>query len=330
MKILVTGGAGYIGSHFLKELRDTGYNSEDVLIIDNLSRGFKENIIFGNFIEADIKDAHQIETIISDFKPELIVHFAALISVPESEREQMKYYNNNVVGSVNLLNAAINNNVKKFIFSSSASVYGPTNIVPTPEDTQFDAKSRYAKDKKIFEEVLKDKKAQGNDYNYIILRYFNVAGSDPELEVGNRKKDPENLISIILNNLVNKKYEINVCGTDYETIDGTGVRDYVHVSDIAKAHMKVIPLLDKGDYIFNVGYGEGSSVLEVIHEVESVTGIQIKRNFIERRAGDIATSIADNSKLMKYTDWKPKYNDLRSMIKNEWDWRRKMTREKKK
>ncbi len=320
MRVLVTGGAGYIGSHFLKELRDTGYKSEDVLVVDNLSRGFKENLIFGNFIEADIKGYYQLNNIISDFKPELIVHFAALISVPESEKEQMKYYNNNVVGSVNLLNAAIKNNVKKFIFSSSAAVYGTTGIDPVSEDSILNAKSRYAKDKKIFEEVLKDKKSQGGDYNYIILRYFNVAGSDPRLEVGNRKQKPENLISIITNNLINKKYEINICGTDWDTSDGTGVRDYIHVSDIAKAHTAVIPLLEKGDYIFNVGYGKGSSVLEVIHEAEKATGIQIKRNYVDRRPGDVATSIANNSRIKKYTGWKPEYDDLKLMIKNEWDW----------
>jgi UDP-glucose 4-epimerase len=320
MKILVTGGAGYIGSHFLKELRNQGYESKDILIIDDLSSGSKKNIIFGKLIVANILDKEEVEKIVSSFKPDLIVHFAAFISVPESIKEPTKYYENNFVGSLNLINAAIKNNVNKFIFSSTAAVYGIPEIMPISENSELKPLNPYGNSKKMVEELLRDTKLANSKFNYVILRYFNVAGSDPELEIGNRKKEPENLISIIINNLQSNKNEIKIFGNDFETADGTGVRDYIHVSDLAKAHISVIENLEKGSFTFNVGYGNGSSVLDVVSAVEKITKIEIKRNFVDRRLGDPAVSIADNSKILKLTNWKPKYNNLDLMIKHAWNW----------
>jgi UDP-glucose 4-epimerase len=326
MKILITGGAGYIGSHFLKELKNIGYDSKDILVVDNLSNGFKENIIFGELTVADILDKAEMQEIVADFKPDLIVHFAAFISVPESVEKPEKYYENNFVGSLNIINTAINNNVKKFIFSSTAAVYGVPEEALIKEDINLKPINPYGNSKKMVEELLKDVKIANPDFNYVTLRYFNVAGSDPELEIGNRQKKPHNLIPIIVNNLLKGKNEINIYGNDWSTEDGTCIRDYIHVTDLVRAHTAVIPLLEKGSYTCNVGYGKGSSVVEVVNAAEKATGITIKKSFVERRAGDPETLIANNSRLLRLTDWKPKYNDLILMVKTAWDWANKETK----
>jgi len=205
MKILVTGGTGYIGSHFLKELKNNKYNSNDTLTLDNLSNGFKENIIFGKFIKVDLRNKDKIETIISEFKPDIIVHFAGLISVPDSVKKPAKYYENNFVGSLNLIESAIKNNIKKFIFSSTAAVYGIPKNNFVAENAELNPINPYGNSKKMVEELLKNVKKVNPKFNYIILRYFNVAGSDTHMLIGNRQKVKLNLIPIIINNILNKK-----------------------------------------------------------------------------------------------------------------------------
>ncbi len=323
MRILVTGGAGYIGSHFLKELRDNKYDSNNILTIDNLSNGFKKNIIFGNFIKADLRDKKYIEKIISEFKPELIVHFAGLISVPESVKEPTKYYENNFVGSLNLIKSAIKNNVKKFIFSSTAAVYGIQKNNLVTENTELKPINPYGNSKKMIEELLKDIKKANPKFNYAILRYFNVAGSDSEMIIGNRQKIKLNLIPILINNILNKTNQINIFGNNWNTPDKTCIRDYIHVTDLVRAHLEVINLLNKDSFILNVGYGKGSSVLDVVDAIEKVAKIKIKRNFVARRAGDPECLIADNSKILSLTNWKPAFNDLNVIIKNAWGWANK-------
>lgn len=323
MRVLVTGGAGYIGSHFLKELREQNYNEKDILIIDNFENSCKENIIFGRVIKADIRDKEKVEEIISKFKPDLIVHFVAFISVPESVREPVKYYENNFVGSLNLINAAIKNKVNKFIFSSTSAVYGTPKKIPVSEDSRLKPVNPYGNSKKMVEELLKDVKIANPNFNYIVLRYFNVAGSDPDLEVGDTKK-PINLIGTLLKKVLKGKKEIDIYGNDYNTPDGTGVRDYIHVTDLARAHISVITKIQKGSFIFNVGYGKGFSVLDIVKTVEKVLKKKIKINLTKRRIGDIDISVADNTKILKETDWKPKYADLNIIIKTAWEWRKKI------
>jgi len=324
MKILITGGAGYIGSHFLKEIKKSGdFNSEDILIVDNLSSGDEKNIIFGNLVNIDLRNKEDVLKVVSDFKPDLIVHFAAFISVPESVDNPTMYYENNFIGSFNLIDAAVKNNVNKFILSSTAAVYGIPEEIPVKENVDLKPINPYGNSKKMVEELLRDVKISKPEFNYACLRYFNVAGNDPELEVGNRQKHFHNLIPIILNRVQNNNLEINIFGNDWSTPDKTCIRDYIHVTDLANAHMKVIPLLENNSYTFNVGYGKGSSVLEVIDAVDKVLNIKIKRNFVERRKGDPEQLIADSSLLQNLTDWKPLYNDLNVIVKSAWDWMRK-------
>lgn len=324
MKILITGGAGYIGSHFLKEIKKSNkFHCKNVLTIDNLYSGNKKNIIFGNFIKADLKNKNRIEKIIKKFKPDLIVHFAALISVPESVKKPLKYYKNNFIGTLNLINAALKNNVKKFIFSSSAAVYGVPTKTPTKEDSELNPINPYGNSKKMIEDLLRDITKSRPDFHYVCLRYFNVAGNDPELEVGNRQKCVQNLIPIILNKIKNKKYEIGVFGHNYNTFDKTCVRDYIHVVDIARAHLEVIPLLNKSSYTFNVGYNKGVSVLQIINTIENNLNIKLKINFKPRRVGDPEKLIANNNLIKKMTAWKPLYDDLNIIINTAWEWTKK-------
>ena len=317
-RILVTGGAGYIGSHFLKELKKL--DVKNVLTIDNLSNGSKDNIIIGELNDANILKETEVSEIIKNFKPDIIVHFAGKKSISESVKKPFKYYIDNFVGSLTVLHAAIENNVNKFIFSSTAAVYSSEAKVPFNEESAIAPCNPYGNTKIMFEKLLEDVKKANPEFNYIILRYFNVAGNDPELEVGNMDENPINLIQILVNNIIKEKNEINIFGNDYATKDGTGIRDYIHVSDLARAHIDVIPLLDKGSFIFNVGYGTGYSVLDVINSVEKVCNVEIQKNFTNRREGDVAESIADNKKILEMTEWKPKDNDLNYMIKTSWEW----------
>jgi UDP-glucose 4-epimerase len=320
MKVLVTGGAGYIGSHFLKELRKNGFVSDDVLVVDNLSNGFEENVVFGNFKKIDLRNFDDVNKVVSEFNPDLIVHFAGVISVPESVDDPLKYYENNFVSSLNLIKSAINNDVKKFIFSSTAAVYGIPEVVPVKESFDLKPINPYGNSKKMIEELLRDVKIAYPDFNYVCLRYFNVAGSDPDLEIGNRQSKALNLIPILLNNLLKDKNEIKVFGHNWNTPDKTCIRDYIHVTDLVKAHIEVIPLLAEKSYVFNVGYGFGKSVLDVINSAEKVTGKKIKRIFVNKRKGDPEKLIADNSKIIALTNWKPKFDDLNLIVKNMWDW----------
>ncbi len=320
MRILITGSAGYIGSHFLKLIKKH-YPNADVLNIDIARNESIKNIVFGKLKQVDLRDKSAVESVISSFKPEIIVHFAAYISVPESVKNPLKYYENNFVASLNLINSALNNNVKKFIFSSTAAVYGVPDRTVVDETTPLKPINPYGNSKKMVEELLKDVKRAHPDFNYMILRYFNVAGNDPDMEVGIRQNKFENLIPIVLNRIKNNNFEIDIYGHDWNTPDGTCIRDYIHVLDIAQAHLAVMKLLEKNkSNTFNVGYGRGYSVLEVINEIERVCNIKLKKNFVNRRPGDPESLIADNSKIIKLTDWNPKYNNLNTIISSAWNW----------
>ncbi|ADY74008.1 UDP-glucose 4-epimerase [Desulfurobacterium thermolithotrophum DSM 11699] len=324
MKILVTGGAGYIGSHVVKALGEKGYK---VLVVDNLSKGHKEAVLYGKLVVADLEDKNTLDVIFKEFRPDAVMHFAAFIEVAQSLREPLKYYKNNTVNTINLLEVMLKNGVNKFIFSSTAAVYGNPEKVPIPEIEPIKPINPYGQSKAFVEKVLQDfDKSYG--LKYVSLRYFNAAGADPEGRIG-ESHDPEtHLIPLILKTAKGEKESIKIFGTDYPTPDGTCIRDYIHVDDLAEAHILALEYLLNGgsSEVFNCGYGHGFSVREVIDTARKVTGIDFKVEETERRPGDPAILVADSSKLRKVLDWKPKFDDLEYIIRTAWNWERRRER----
>ncbi|WP_163328995.1 UDP-glucose 4-epimerase GalE [Desulfurobacterium thermolithotrophum] len=321
MRILVTGGAGYIGSHVGKALGERGY---EVLVVDNLSKGHKEAVLYGKLVVADLKDKESLDVIFKEFKPDAVMHFAAFIEVAESVREPLKYYKNNTINTINLLEVMIKNNVNRFIFSSTAAVYGNPEKIPIPETESIKPINPYGQSKAFVEKILHDfDRSYG--LRYVSLRYFNAAGADPEGRIG-ESHDPEtHLIPLILKTAKGERESIKIFGTDYPTSDGTCIRDYIHVDDLAEAHILALEYLLNGgsSEVFNCGYGRGFSVREVIDTAKKVTGIDFKVEETERRPGDPAILVADSSKLRKVLDWKPKFDDLEYIIRTAWNWERK-------
>ena len=319
MKILVTGGAGYIGSHVVKALGEAGY---EVLTYDNLSTGNKWSVLYGELIAADLSDKETLKKTIVKFKPDAIMHFAASIVVPESVRLPLKYYQNNTVNTLNLLKAAQEGGVKEFIFSSTAAVYGIPETMPVDENAPMNPINPYGASKMMVEKILRDMHLADNDFNYVSLRYFNVAGADGGCRIGQAYKESTHLITRALKTAKGEFHKLQVFGTDYPTPDGTCIRDYIHVDDIADAHILALKyLLDKGkSEVFNCGYGHGYSVREVVAAAKKVTGIDFKVEKTGRREGDPSILIADNTKIKQGLNWKPKYDDLEYIIKTAWKW----------
>ncbi len=318
MRILLTGGAGYIGSHVVKLLAKKGY---EVLVIDNLSTGHKEAVIYGKLEVVDLKEKEKLSELIKEFKPDAVMHFAASIEVEESVRNPTKYYRNNTVNTLNLLEAMIENGVKFFIFSSTAAVYGIPEEIPIREDASLRPINPYGKSKAFVEEILKDfDSAYG--LKYISLRYFNVAGADPEGELGQSYKKATHLITRALKTAKGEFDKLYIFGTDYPTPDGTAIRDYIHVMDLAEAHILALEYLleNKKSDIFNLGYGHGYSVREVVDIVKRVTGIDFPVEETARRPGDPPVLIADSSKAKSVLNWNPKYDNLGFIIKTAWNW----------
>ncbi|MEO6729279.1 MAG: UDP-glucose 4-epimerase GalE [Candidatus Dojkabacteria bacterium] len=321
-KILVSGGAGYIGSHMVKSLLEHGY---DVTVWDNFSNSSLKNLekvqeITGKKIEVvDIDLRKVIKQNLLDI--DTIVNFAALKSVGESVKDPLAYYENNVYGTVNLLNFAKANSINKFIFSSTSAVYGnaPTEVVN--EETPTNPESPYGESKLMSEKVIRDtNKAFG--INAVLLRYFNVAGNDDSGLIGDELKNPLNLIPrMIMAHLGYIDSKLQVFGDDYPTKDGTGVRDYIHVVDLVNAHIKAIEFLNnhKGVEVFNLGTGNGFSVLEIIKAFEEVTGEKLEYDMVPRRPGDVATTSTNTDKAAKFLDWKAE-KDLKQMISSSWLW----------
>ncbi|WP_038056405.1 UDP-glucose 4-epimerase GalE [Thermodesulfobacterium hydrogeniphilum] len=318
-KILVTGGAGYIGSHVVKLLGEKGY---DILTYDNLSTGHEWAVLYGKLIKADLADKETLRKVFKEFKPDAVMHFAASIVVPESVRDPLKYYRNNVVNTLNLLEVMEEVGVKNFIFSSSAAVYGVPEKIPIPETEPLNPINPYGETKATVERILRNLTNSGNGFKYVSLRYFNVAGADPEGKIGFAYPEPTHLIIRALKTAKGEFEKLEIYGTDYPTPDGTCVRDYIHVMDIAEAHLIALEyLLDGGESeVLNCGYGRGFSVREVIETVKKVTGINFKVVEAPRRPGDPAVLIADNSKIKKKFSWKPKYDNLEFIIKTAWNW----------
>ncbi len=316
-RVLVTGGAGYIGSHVVKLLSKKGI---DVIVYDNFSTGNRDLRFSTKVIEGDILDFERLCSAFSDYKPDTIMHFAAKIVVPESVNFPLMYYNNNVVGTLNVLSAMKECNINNFIFSSTAAVYGNQNC-PVVVTMPLAPINPYGKSKAIVEEILRDcSMAEG--LKYVALRYFNVAGADPEGELGETKKDATHLITTCVRTAVGKKDKVTVFGTDYPTPDGTCIRDYIHVMDLAEAHILALEYLFSGGKsdVFNCGYGKGYSVLEIVNFTKNVTGVDFKVEYSKRREGDSPKLIADASKIKQVLGWKPKYDDIKFIIKTAWEW----------
>jgi UDP-glucose 4-epimerase len=317
VKVLLTGGAGYIGSHVAKLLTKYDY---EVIVIDNLFSSQPQKI-YGKFYKLDLREEEKLLEIIKKEKPDIVLHFASFISVPESIEKPFMYYENNVGNTIKLLSAMKKAGIKNFLFSSSAAIYGVPEIIPVPETAELKPINPYGETKAMIEKILRDM-AKVGEINYISLRYFNVAGADPEGELGPNYKQPTHLIIRALKVAKGEIPYLEIYGTDYPTPDGTCIRDYIHVMDLATAHLLALEyLLSKGESIvLNCGYGRGFSVREVISVVKKVTGIDFKVIETKRRAGDPPILIADNTKIKEILKWEPKYNSLETIIKDSWKW----------
>jgi UDP-glucose 4-epimerase len=323
--VLVTGGAGYIGSHAVLALLDGGY---PVVVIDNLTTGFAWAVPKGAvFVKGDIADQPLLARLIAEHRIQAIIHFAGSIVVPESVENPLKYYENNTVKSRSLMESAVAGGVKHFIFSSTAATYGIPERVPITEETRTQPINPYGWSKLMTERMLTDV-AAAHPLNFCALRYFNVAGADPLGRSGQSTAGATHLIKVAVEAAVGKRSHVSVYGTDYDTPDGTGVRDYIHVSDLAAAHVDALEKLiadPESSHIMNCGYGRGFSVLEVLDAVDRVTNLKIERRMETRRAGDPDALVADNSKIVATLPWRPKLDDLDTIVAHALAWERKLT-----
>lgn len=322
--VLVTGGAGYIGSHAVLALRDAGW---PVAVIDNLVTGFRWAVPDGvPFYEGNIADCDLVAKIINEQRIGAIMHFAGSVVVPESVENPLKYYDNNSSKSRSLIASAVTGGVKHFIFSSTAATYGIPETSPVSEDTPQVPINPYGMSKLMTEHMLRDVSA-AHDINFCALRYFNVAGADPEGRTGQSTAGATHLIKVAVEAALGKRDSVAVFGTDYHTPDGTGVRDYIHVSDLAAAHVLALEALiaePERNHLLNCGYGRGFSVLEVLDAVDRVTNMKLKRQMEARRVGDPDSLISDNRAIMERFPWQPRYADLDQIVSHALAWERKL------
>ena len=322
MSILITGGAGYIGSHIVSLLGETG---EDIIILDNLSTGKKENILFGKLIIGDLQDQSLLDKVFTENNIEAVMHFAGSIVVPESVENPIYYYNNNTVNSLNLIKTCIKFKTKKFIFSSTAAVYGMTESGLASEKTPTNPINPYGRSKLMTEWMLEDI-SHAHDFSYVALRYFNVAGASKTGKIGQSTPKATHLLKTAAEVATNKRASMAIFGTDYNTPDGTCIRDYIHVDDLAQAHLDALSYLKSGgqSQILNCGYGYGFSVKEVINSVEKYIDHKLNVEIGPRRAGDAVTIISIADKIKKILGWVPKYNDLDYIVKSAVEWEKKL------
>jgi UDP-glucose 4-epimerase len=340
MNILVTGGAGYIGSHVAKQLLEsTNYN---ITILDNLSTGSQKTletlrtIRDFEFIRLDLNEFGKILPILKENSIDTIIHFAASIVVPDSVERPLEYYMNNIVNTTNLIDKSIKADVKKFIFSSTAAVYGEPTDIPNnglSEEYPTAPINPYGMSKLMSENVLKDASFAYPNFKHVAFRYFNVAGADIYYDkenkltprIGQSFPNATHLIKISSECAVGKREKMGIFGDDFDTIDGTGVRDYIHIDDLASAHIEAIEYLKENvSDTFNVGYGEGYSVKEVIERVKEVTNTDFVVDNLPRRAGDPALLISNNSKIKEKMNWYPKYNDLAIICQSAYEWEKRL------
>ncbi|MEI9851145.1 MAG: UDP-glucose 4-epimerase GalE [Sphingomonas sp.] len=322
--VLVTGGAGYIGSHAVLALLDAGW---PVVVIDNLSTGFDWAVDGrAKLIVAGIDDDEIVRAAMREHDVRAVMHFAGSIVVPESVSDPLKYYRNNTVASRALIESAVASGVPHFIFSSTAALYGMAEQSPVAETSPTVPINPYGTSKLMTETMLRDV-AAAHPLNYCALRYFNVAGADPAGRTGQSTAGATHLIKIAVEAATGKRDHVTVFGTDYATRDGTGVRDYIHVSDLAAAHVAALDLLiaDPGrSHTLNCGYGRGYSVLEVLDAVDRVTNLRIERRFAERRPGDAGELVADNRAILAALPWRPRHDDLDGIVRDALAWERRL------
>ena len=322
--VLVTGGAGYIGSHAVLALLDAGWK---VVVVDNLVTGFDWAVDKrARLVVANIEDEVAVREAMRDEGVTAVMHFAGSVVVPESVSDPLKYYRNNTVASRSLIESAVVCGVKHFIFSSTAATYGIPEKVPVSEDSPKSPINPYGMSKLMTEFMLRDV-AAAHPINYCALRYFNVAGADPQGRSGQSTAGATHLIKIAAEAATGKRSHVSVFGTDFSTPDCTGVRDYIHVTDLAAAHVDALDLLiarPQESHTMNCGYGRGFSVLEVLDTVDRVTNMRIERRMEGRRAGDPDALVADNSRILATLPWRPKHDDLEGIVKDALTWERKL------
>ena len=325
LNVLVTGGAGYIGSHAVLALIEAGHAP---VVIDNLVTGFRWAIADkAAFYEGDISDNALIQKIISDCDIDAIMHFAGSVVVPESVENPLKYYNNNTAKSRSLIESAVTGGVRHMIFSSTAATYGIPESSPVREDMATVPINPYGTSKLMTEMMLRDV-ATAHAFNYCALRYFNVAGADPLCRTGQSTIGATHLLKIAVEAALGKRPSVSIFGTDYATEDGTGVRDYIHVSDLASAHVIALEALVSDpdrSHTLNCGYGHGYSVMQVLDAVDRVTNNKLVREMVGRRAGDPDALISDNSAITARFGWEPRYDDLDQIVQHALAWERKLT-----
>ncbi|MFW5799764.1 MAG: UDP-glucose 4-epimerase GalE [Spirochaetota bacterium] len=320
--ILIVGGAGYIGSHINKELTKRGY---ETLVFDNLIYGHKELCKWGHFILGDLENVKQLRLIFRKYHIDAVMHFSAFTYVGESVTNPQKYYVNNVKFTLNLLQIMLEFNVKNFIFSSTAAIYGQPEKTPILEDSPKKPINPYGKSKLMVEQILEDY-AGAFDLKFSSLRYFYASGADPDIETGEWHNPETHLIPLILDAAIGRREDIKIFGTDYDTPDGTCIRDYIHVTDLADAHILALEHIMKGgdSLQLNLGNGSGFSVREVIETVKKVTQKKFKVVETERRPGDPPVLLASNEKAKKILKWKPQYSDLSKIVETAWEWHKKL------
>jgi UDP-glucose 4-epimerase len=323
--ILVTGGAGYIGSHVVRQLGAAG---EQIVVLDNLGKGFRQAVTSGELVVGEVGDYALVSALLAERRVDTVMHFAAHTVVPESVALPLKYYGNNTCSTRSLLQACIDNHVEKFVFSSTAAVYGMPEDGYAGEESPTRPINAYGTSKLMSEWMLRDVAAV-NPLRYVALRYFNVGGSDPTGRIGQTTPGATLLTKVACEAMVGKRPHVSVFGSDYPTPDGTGVRDYLHVEDLAAAHLRALDYLraDGRSVTLNVGYGHGYSVRDVLSMVESIGGKPLVIREEPRRAGDPAYLVARAERIRAELGWQPRYDDLRAIVSSSLAWERKLLRE---
>lgn len=320
--ILVTGGAGYIGSHINKELNKQGY---ETVVIDNLSYGHEDFVKWGVLERVDLSNSREIRKVFQNYPIDAVMHFAAFTYVGESVEDPQKYYLNNLRNTLNLLKVMMEFEVEKIVFSSTCATYGDPLEIPITEDHPQNPISPYGRGKFMVEQVLRDY-SQAYGLKYVSLRYFNAAGADPDGELGESHQPETHLIPLILDAALGRREDIKIFGTDYPTPDGTCIRDYIHVTDLADAHIKALEYLENSgkSEVFNLGNGNGFSVREVIEEARKVTGRKITAVETDRRPGDPPILVGSSKKAREILKWEPKFDDLSQIISTAWEWHKNL------
>ncbi len=318
MAILICGGAGYIGSHINKELNALGY---ETVVFDNLSYGHIEAVKWGRFVKGDLENRAEIEAVFTEYDIEAVFHFAAFAYVGESVKEPEKYYYNNISNTLNLLSVMRRYDCKKIIFSSTCATYGEPKKIPITEQEVQNPINPYGKTKLYVENILKDYDV-AYGLKFIALRYFNAAGADPEGEIGESHEPETHIIPLVLDAASGKRDCIKIYGNNYDTRDGSCIRDYIHVSDLAQAHILALKKLEKGSDsdFYNLGNENGTSVFEIVRAAEEVTKKKISVSIVEKRPGDPAVLIGCADKARKELGWLPKFGDIETIIRHAWEW----------